>query len=571
MLELAPGTAFGAYVITARLGRGGMAVVYRAHHAALDRDVAIKVLWPSLAQTPGFAERFRREARAASRLRHPNILSVYDFGTQDGITYMVTELLPGGSLADLLARPVPIETALRVVKGIGAALDAAHAAGLIHRDVKPSNILFTADGQPVLADFGIARMIDGESQITVQGSLIGTPHYLAPEMASGDEVGPASDLYSLGVVLFEMLTGGPPFPRATPIATVRAHIQETPPPIQTLNPALPIEVEAVVSRALAKRPEDRYPSGAALAIAFEQAISGSERPTPPIGTMQQIHRRGRTGDPIPRAEPPNAIIPGPPRPYPARPTARPRRRRSLVPLLVLIAVCLIAAAGAFAWRASGGTGLVGPTPTRIAEGAVPGSSPIPSTVPATVAPGASPTIVVTQPAASPVSSPSAAASPATSPEIVVFPTNTPRPPPTPTPPSPPTATPDPRRGPLAVQILSPANGEAVTAHPTIAGLRSGLQGPDEHLWLLIHPRGAGPENWWPLKRELIADRDGRWQVDDLEIAGPPGSMHDLAVGVVDAAGNQRILDQIQNHQDEPFSDGQPPGFRELARITVVKR
>src|SRR3954471_11652389 len=167
MLELAPGTALGAYVITARLGRGGMAVVYLAHHEALDRQVAIKVLWPSLADTPGFAERFRREARAASRLRHPNILTVYDFGTQDGITYMVTELLPGGSLAERVARPVSLDQALRVLKGIGAALDIAHAAGLVHRDVKPSNILFTSDDEPVLADFGIARLIDGEAQITV--------------------------------------------------------------------------------------------------------------------------------------------------------------------------------------------------------------------------------------------------------------------------------------------------------------------------------------------------------------------------------------------------------------------
>src|SRR4051794_7040047 len=181
MLELAPGTALGAYVITARLGRGGMAVVYLAHHEALDRQVAIKVLWPSLADTPGFLERFRREARAASRLRHPNILTVYDFGSQDGLTYMVTELLPGGSLADRLGRPLSFSLALRVVQGIGAALDVAHAAGLIHRDVKPSNILFTREGEPVLADFGIARVLDGQ-QLTVQGSLIGTPHYMAPEM-----------------------------------------------------------------------------------------------------------------------------------------------------------------------------------------------------------------------------------------------------------------------------------------------------------------------------------------------------------------------------------------------------
>jgi serine/threonine-protein kinase len=264
MLELAPGTSLGAYVISARLGRGGMAMVYQAHHAALDRQVAIKVLWPSLAETPGFVERFRREARAASRLRHPNILTVYDFGTQDGITYMVTELLPGGSLADRLGRPVGADLARRVVRGIGAALDVAHAAGLIHRDVKPSNILFTRDGEPVLADFGIARLQDAE-QLTVQGSLIGTPHYMAPEMAAGGLVGPASDLYSLGVVLYEMLTGSPPFQRETAIATVRAHIHDTPPPIPTLNPTVSREVDAVVAHAMAKRPADRWPHMVTLA------------------------------------------------------------------------------------------------------------------------------------------------------------------------------------------------------------------------------------------------------------------------------------------------------------------
>ena len=176
MLELASGTSLGAYVITARIGRGGMASVYHAHHPALDRNVAIKVLWESLADQPGFLERFRREARAASRLRHPNILTVYDFGEDDGIAYMVTELLPGGTLADRLGARLPYTEVLRVLRGIGSALDAAHGAGLIHRDVKPSNILFTRDGEPVLADFGIARLVEAEEQLTVQGTLIGTPH-----------------------------------------------------------------------------------------------------------------------------------------------------------------------------------------------------------------------------------------------------------------------------------------------------------------------------------------------------------------------------------------------------------
>src|SRR3954452_21578449 len=245
MLELAPGTVLGAYVVTERIGRGGMASVYQAHHPALDRDVAIKVLWDSIADQAGFIERFRREARSASRLRHPNILTVYDFGEQDGTLYMVTELLTGGTLADRLGRPVPYTEALRVLRGIGAALDVAHADGLIHRDVKPSNILFTRDGEPVLADFGIARLTEATDSLTMQGTLIGTPHYMAPEMASGEDAQPASDLYSLGVVLYEMLVGEPPFPRPTPIAVVRAHIYEQPPSLAILNPTAPPAMDVV--------------------------------------------------------------------------------------------------------------------------------------------------------------------------------------------------------------------------------------------------------------------------------------------------------------------------------------
>src|SRR3954470_21030885 len=333
MLELAPGTALGAYVITARIGRGGMASVYQAHHPALDRDVAIKVMWQSLADQPGFLERFRREARAASRLRHPNILTVYDFGESDGIAYMVTELLPGGTLADRLGHPLRLAEVLHVLRGIGAALDVTHDAGLIHRDVKPSNILFTRDGEPVLADFGIARLVEAEDSLTVQGTLVGTPHYLAPEMASGDPVGPASDLYSLGVVLYEMLTGAPPFPRPTPIAVVRAHIHEEPPDLAGTNPAVTPEIEAVVRRALAKQPALRYRSGAALASAFEDALRGVDPPTPRPGATSRYDWGADLDDEVdrtatlelPRGNSPGrpqaapgltnalgAIIPGPP-------------------------------------------------------------------------------------------------------------------------------------------------------------------------------------------------------------------------------------------------------------------
>jgi serine/threonine protein kinase len=380
MLELASGTSLGAYVITARIGRGGMASVYQAHHPALDRNVAIKVLWESLADQPGFLERFRREARAASRLRHPNILTVYDFGEDDGIAYMVTELLPGGTLADRLGAPVAYTEVFRVLRGIGSALDTAHGAGLIHRDVKPSNILFTREGEPVLADFGIARLMESEEHLTVQGTLIGTPHYMAPEMASGEEVGRSSDLYSLGVVLYEMLAGEPPFPRPTPIAVVRAHIHEPPPPLSLRHPPVPDSVDAVVARALSKQPAERYRSGAALAAAFEEAVLAGDPPTPRPGTVKAWGGQfpdappsegGETADMPPWIEPPtresrpyapvdayDAVIPGPPGAYSAAPgaytdrwpqaTPVPDRRSGPLRALVVVAIiALLVTAGAF--------------------------------------------------------------------------------------------------------------------------------------------------------------------------------------------------------------------------------
>jgi serine/threonine protein kinase len=587
MLELGPGSVLGAYVLADRLGRGGMAMVYRAHHAALDREVAIKVLWPSLAETPGFLERFRREARAVSRLRHPNILTVYDFGQQDGITYMVTELLPGGSLSERLGRPLDVRVALRVVRGIGAALDVAHAADLVHRDVKPSNILLTREGEPVLADFGIARMQDGEN-LTVEGSLIGTPHYMAPEMAAGEDARPASDLYSLGVVLYEMLSGGPPFPRPTPIATVRAHIHETPPPIMSRNPHITYAVDAVVVRAMAKRPSDRYPTGTALANALEQAINA-----PPFDALEQPTPRPRIGRTTPPPVDPTFAAPLYPPPRDPTPPphqtgtfavpvytasserVRPTRRRGfpMLPIMLLLAVCLIAAASALVWRSYGGTGRATPTPTRVLEGAQPGSSPAATVAsPPPLAAGAPPAGAVASPAASlAAASASPAPSPAPSPALEILPSMTTAPlQPTATMPPPPTPTEDAQRGPLRVAILSPANGSAVDARPPIVGRKTGLQQPDEHLWIMIHPSG-GPDNWWPAKQELVPDRDGNWQVNDIEFGGPPGTQHELAVGVADAQTNALILNQLRQNPDDPFPGGRPPGFRELARIMVTKR
>jgi hypothetical protein len=527
---------------------------------------------------------------------------------------MVTELLPGGTLADRLGRPLPFTEILRVLRDIGSALDTAHDAGLIHRDVKPSNILFSKDGDPVLADFGIARVAEAEEQLTVQGTLIGTPHYMAPEMASGEEIGRASDLYSLGVVLYEMLAGEPPFPRPTPIAVVRAHIHEQPPSLSSRNPPLSAEIDAVVARALSKRPEHRYRSGAALAAAFEEAMLAGDPPTPPPAPIPTWARRfdGATErESSQTAEMPawvgprtqdqpahssfdayDAVIPGPPGAYGAKPNAYTERWPPATPvprrggvtiraLLVVAAIALLVTAAAFYARSTDLLSRLGltdaPAATATAtSGAVVTLTPAPGTAQAKVnTPGPS------TPGVPSVASPDAGAvvSPVTSPGAVTSPTTVTSPtavaPPTATVPptatlAPPTATTDPRRGPLTVQFVSPADGATVPARPPIVGRRTGLQGPDEHLWMLIHPDG-GPDNWWPYKQELIADRDGGWRIDDVEIGGPAGSRHVLAIGVADAATHQAILTQIKERQDEPFVGGQPPGFRELTRVTVTKR
>jgi eukaryotic-like serine/threonine-protein kinase len=584
MFDLARGTALGQYVILERLGQGGAATVYRARQPSLDREVAIKVLSPTLAEAPGFLQRFRHEAHAVSRLRHPNILTVHDFGTQDGMTYMVTEYLPGGTLAERIGRPMPLETVRDIVTAVGAALDYAHASGIVHRDVKPANILFTREGVPVLSDFGIARMLERSERFTMRGSLIGTPHYMSPEQASGRDVGPASDLYSLGIVLYEMLAGQPPFSGNTSMRILYAHIHEPLPPLGARSPDAPVSLDALLQRALAKDPEVRYPSGRALGEALAAALAGSRpsvvspAPSDDTPTPQPFPVRPARTMPLPVTPHPGAQ----PEPDAEAETSfvepsRPRRRSVLGPIATILALAAVLV-GAFLIARSLAQDDAPPTaPTAVAEAtAPPATSAPPPTVetPKPVAPAAS-SPQVAAPASPPVAptsagSPTAGAvgGPTTGPPAAASPAaqaDTPANPP----PTRPPATADLTSGPLTVQILTPADGERVPARPPVRGVRTGLQGPDEHLWILFHPQGQN-DFWWPYKRELIAERDGTWEVDDVEIGGPPGTRHDLVIGVASAAGHRAIVDQIRNRPDEPFEQGLPPGFRPLARVTVVK-
>jgi putative two-component system response regulator len=270
-MSLPAGFALGQYRIVARIGRGGMATVYKAHHTGLDRNVAIKVLPDFFAEDEVYRERFQQEARSVAKLKHPNILNVFDYGQEQGITYLVLELVEGGTLAERLGRPMELEDVVRILRPVASALDHAHAQGILHRDVKPSNILIHRDGTPVLADFGLAKMADSLRSLTATGTVMGTPEYMSPEQGAGDVIGPASDRYSLAVVAYEMLTGRVPFQADTPAAVLLSHINKAIPPTRELSGELSGHIEEALRKGLAKSPLDRFDSSTQFVAALTPA------------------------------------------------------------------------------------------------------------------------------------------------------------------------------------------------------------------------------------------------------------------------------------------------------------
>ncbi len=266
------GKVIGKYQIIEEIGRGGMATVYKAWDSINQRYVALKVLPPYFQHDAEFIKRFRREAVAAAKLDHPNIVKVYEAGEEGGINYIAMEYIEGGSLQRrLTGKPLDLSTAISIVSQIGSALAYAHKRGIIHRDVKPSNILLTEEGRALLSDFGIARVSE-YGGITRTGTLIGTPEYMSPEQAEGEEVDHRSDIYSLGIVLYQMLTGRVPFTGDTPLAVLHKQIYEKPTSPRMLNPMIPAEVEKVLLKALAKRPEWRYQSAEEMVAALQGAV-----------------------------------------------------------------------------------------------------------------------------------------------------------------------------------------------------------------------------------------------------------------------------------------------------------
>ncbi len=315
------GEWIGPYRIEETIGQGGMSSVYRAHQSATGgaspRDVAIKVLPRQMVEDSTFLKRFQREAQVLARLDHPSIVPILDYGEHDGMPYIVMRLMKGGTLRRrLFYEGIDLATAVRVIEQVAEALDYAHAQGVIHRDLKPSNILLDENDNACLTDFGIAKMLGSASQVTGSG-VVGTPNYMSPEQCQGKPLGPASDIYALGAILFEILTGEAPYEADTPLAVMYMHVKDPVPSARERNPELPPQLDRVVARAMAKRPEDRYPSARALAADLRRVaeeVYGSAAlaspPAPPATEM--AHPTPPELRPAARSEGPLAGIPAPP-------------------------------------------------------------------------------------------------------------------------------------------------------------------------------------------------------------------------------------------------------------------
>jgi serine/threonine-protein kinase len=368
----------GRYQPKGEIGTGAMARVLRAFDVRLERTVAIKMLHEQLAADKQVVERFRQEGRLAAALAHPNIVSVYDFGEEYGRPYMVMEYVSGQNLRQIVSReaPMSMKQAASIMRQLAAALDFAHANGVIHRDIKPENILVNDRGEVKVGDFGIARALAGAAR-TQAGTMMGTALYASPEQFSGKPVTAESDLYSAGVVLYELLTAHVPFPGENSVAVGMGHVSQVPPPPSSFVPTVPRQVDAVVLKALAKDPADRFHSGYELVKALQQAATASwtQSDAPPaVATGRGA--RAASDDPAAR----NTVI---------APNAAagfiPQRRSGSRRLPVLWLLCLVILAGAaLAYRSHTGGGSPSlsqavatatalPAPTQVASGPIGGS------------------------------------------------------------------------------------------------------------------------------------------------------------------------------------------------------
>ncbi len=352
------GQRLGQYEVVAKIGSGGMATVYRARQASVDRDVALKVIRSDLMEDENFLGRFQREARMIASLQHLHVLKVFDYGNEGSIAYLVMELLEGGSLNRLLRRAgaLPLPLTIRMIDQISMALDYAHGRGIIHRDLKPDNVLLDQHQNAFLTDFGIAKLLSETTSYTRTGMVMGTPAYMAPELWSGQPADARADIYALGVILYEMVTGVSPFSGDTPFHIMHRHIYEMPPSTRDVNNSLPATVDSVIGKALAKDANQRFNTARQLAEAFREALNGQDisriitntadltAPVPadfPQPTPKPTPARSRAELSAPTL-PPTLPEFGTPAPSRLRTMPHPQERRRGAPL-VMLALVLIAA------------------------------------------------------------------------------------------------------------------------------------------------------------------------------------------------------------------------------------
>ena len=359
----------GRYTLQTQLGSGGMATVYRGYDPRLARDVAVKLLLGDTYNDPNLRERFEREAHTIARLEHPAIVPVYDFGDDQGQLFLVMRLMTGGSLQDRLRRgPMSASDVAHIVSRLADALDTAHAMGVIHRDLKPGNILFDEYGHPMISDFGIAKLaLDaGAATLTQTGSLVGTPAYMSPEQVRGDpDIDKRSDLYSFGIIVYEMLTGKPPYRADTPYGLLMQHVTAPIPRVLDTNPMLPLAVQAVIERALAKERSQRFASAGELATALVTALQQAPKPEPATAFEATLLPDALTSEPSPASAVPFI--------RPAEPVTKVPRRSLARPALIVAVIGLL------------GVALVGVAATGIAARWFLGrtATPAPTTAPAT--------------------------------------------------------------------------------------------------------------------------------------------------------------------------------------------
>ena len=365
MDNIQAGQTLGPYRIINQIGKGGMANVYRAYQPSVDRYVAIKVLPTQLAESKEFATRFHQEARIIAMLEHPHILPVFDYGESDGVAYFVMRYLDAGTLKDKMeaGRPLPLNEIDRIFTQLADALSYAHSHGVVHRDLKPANALIDSFGNVFLTDFGIAKLLESASpRLTQTDAVMGTPAYISPEQAQGMPVDQRSDIYSLGIILYEMVTGGVPFVADTPLAVLFKHISDPLPLPSKVKPDVPEAIEKVILKALAKDPKDRFPTAGEFVTAWKQALDEAKaarqtrETVPPIRPPETVVRQPEV-KPIPPAS-------GPPRTVEAK-------SRTPVGWIVgcLAVVCLVVAAlgiGGVAFRQNFGlfsSATITPLPT----------------------------------------------------------------------------------------------------------------------------------------------------------------------------------------------------------------